>query len=141
MREDRVHLFFGGHMDTLPEVVRGRRRRRRHSEEFKARVVAQCRRPGVSIAGVALANGLNANLLRRWVVEREQGSGSGTAVTSQRTSSRTTEGEFVPVRIAADSDAHADIRIALQGRALSVEVRWPLSGSDDCARWLRALLE
>ena len=48
MREDRVHLFFGGHMDTLPEVVRGRRRRRRHSEEFKARVVAQCRRPGVS---------------------------------------------------------------------------------------------
>ena len=47
MREDRVHLFLVD-MDTLPEVVRGRRRRRRHSEEFKARVVAQCRRPGVS---------------------------------------------------------------------------------------------
>ncbi len=81
-------------------------------------MVAQCRQPGVSIAGVALANGLNANLLRRWVVEREQGSGSGTAVASQRTSSRTTEGEFVPVRVAADSSAHGDIRIALQGRAV-----------------------
>lgn len=127
-------------MDTLPEAVPGRRRRRRHSDDFKARVVAQCRQPGVSIAGVALANGLNANLLRRWVVEREQGSGLGTAVTSKRTSSRTTEAEFVPVRVATDS-AHGDIRIALQGRALNVEVRWPLSGSDECARWLRALLE
>lgn len=59
-------------MDTLPEAVPGRRRRRRHSDEFKARVVAQCRQPGVSIAGVALANGLNANLLRRWVSDLGQ---------------------------------------------------------------------
>ena len=141
MREDRVHLFFGGHMDTLPEVVRGRRRRRRHSEEFKARVVAQCRRPGVSIAGVALANGLNANLLRRWVVDSERGAVSGTAVKGRRKTSHTAETAFLPVRVAADGGAHGDIRIALQGRALNVEVRWPLSGSDECARWLRALLE
>ena len=31
-------------------------------------MVAACRQPGVSIAGVALAHQLNANLLRRWVV-------------------------------------------------------------------------
>ena len=30
-------------------------------------VVAACLQPGVSMAAVALANGLNANLLRRWV--------------------------------------------------------------------------
>jgi transposase len=42
-----------------------RRRRRTHSAEFKAKVVSACRQPGVSIAAVALANGLNANLLRR----------------------------------------------------------------------------
>ena len=45
-----------------------RRRRRRHSAEFKARVVAACRKSGVSIAAVALDHRLNANLLRRWVV-------------------------------------------------------------------------
>lgn len=50
----------------------GRRRRRRHSEEFKARVVQACRIPGVSIAGLALAHGLNAHLLRRWVIAEEQ---------------------------------------------------------------------
>ena len=35
-------------------------------------MVAACRKPGVSIAAVALANGLNANLLRRWVVAEER---------------------------------------------------------------------
>ena len=46
------------------------RRHRRHSAEFKAKVVAECRHPGVSIASVALANGLNANLLRNWLIKR-----------------------------------------------------------------------
>lgn len=39
---------------------------------FKARVVAACRQSGVSIASVALAHGLSANLLRRWVVETDR---------------------------------------------------------------------
>ena len=41
--------------------------RRRHAVAFKAQVVAACLEPGVSVAAVALANGLNANRLRRWV--------------------------------------------------------------------------
>jgi transposase-like protein len=32
-----------------------RRRRRSHSSEFKAQVVAACRHPGISIAAVAMA--------------------------------------------------------------------------------------
>ena len=52
--------------------LRGRRRRRQHSAEFKAQVVAACRKPGVSIAAVALEHRLNANLLRRWVVAEER---------------------------------------------------------------------
>jgi transposase len=44
---------------------------RRHSAEFKARVIELARQPGTSVAAVALANGLNANMLRRWVHEYE----------------------------------------------------------------------
>ena len=40
--------------------------RRRHSAEFKTRVLAACDEPGASISGVALAHGLNANLVRKW---------------------------------------------------------------------------
>jgi transposase-like protein len=48
-----------------------RRRRRRYSEGFKAEVVAACNGTGVSIAAIALAHGLNANLLRRWTDQAE----------------------------------------------------------------------
>ena len=59
-------------MNTSDDGNITRRRRRQHSAEFKAKVVAACRKPGVSIAAVALANRLNANLLRRWVVAEER---------------------------------------------------------------------
>jgi len=44
---------------------------RRHSDEFRARVIELARKPNTSVAAVALANGLNANMLRRWVRESE----------------------------------------------------------------------
>lgn len=46
-------------------------RRRRHSTEFKAAMILECLKPGVSIAAVALAHSLNANILRKWVIDAE----------------------------------------------------------------------
>ena len=40
--------------------------RRRHSAELKAKVLAACSEPGASISGIALAHGLNANLVHKW---------------------------------------------------------------------------
>lgn len=58
--------------ETKPGVARPAKRGwRRHSEEFKARVIDLARQPGASTAAVALANGLNANMLWRWVREYE----------------------------------------------------------------------
>jgi transposase len=54
-----------------PEFVDGirtnRTGRRTYTEEFKRSVVGQCNEPGVSLAAVAMAHRLNANLVRRWV--------------------------------------------------------------------------
>jgi transposase len=55
------------------------RRRGRYSDAFKARLVAACSQPGVSTAAIALANGLNANLLRRWVSEQRHAPGGAQA--------------------------------------------------------------
>ena len=62
--------------------------RRRYTPEFKAWMIEQCRRPDVSLAGLALANGLNANMLRKWVVKRK------TAAASSM------QAQLLPVRIA-----------------------------------------
>ena len=50
----------------------GRRRRRLNSAEFKAEAVAACRKPGASTAAAALERAINANVLRRWVIEAER---------------------------------------------------------------------
>ena len=44
--------------------------RRTYTLEYKRGVVRQCGKPGVSVAGVALAHGINANLVRRWMVSQ-----------------------------------------------------------------------
>lgn len=51
-------------------VVTGTRRdgRRRYDEESKRSLARACLQPGVSLAGMALKHGVNANLLRKWVV-------------------------------------------------------------------------
>lgn len=43
------------------------RRKRNHSPQFRQRLITQCRLPGASISRVALDNGVNANLLRKWI--------------------------------------------------------------------------
>lgn len=49
-------------MHTNSDKVSGGRRRRTHSDEFRAQIVTACRMPGVSTAEVAMAHGINANL-------------------------------------------------------------------------------
>ncbi|MCC7081580.1 MAG: transposase [Burkholderiales bacterium] len=45
--------------------------RRYFSWAHKDAIVAKCLAPGASLAAVALANGFNANLVRRWVVQSQ----------------------------------------------------------------------
>jgi transposase-like protein len=44
-----------------------------HSAEFKTKVVMACGQAGASIAAIALGNGVNANLVHRWIRERRNG--------------------------------------------------------------------
>lgn len=52
------------------EIEKPVRSKRKHSEEFKDELVRACSEPGISVAGIALANGVNANLLRKWMQAR-----------------------------------------------------------------------
>lgn len=58
------------HDDTKP--VTHRPKRRNHTAQFKAQVIALCQQPHVSMASVARTHDLNANLLRRWVSDHQR---------------------------------------------------------------------
>lgn len=45
-------------------------KRRVHGAECSTQVLAEWQQPGVSVAAIALAHGLNVNLLRKWLIGR-----------------------------------------------------------------------
>ena len=56
-------------VDLVPGLVRGQQRNGRcvYDKQEKPELVRRCQQPGVSVAAMALAHGLNANLLRKWI--------------------------------------------------------------------------
>ena len=124
-------------MDTSVLSAAGGRRRRKHSAEFKARLVEACERPGMSSAAIAMANGINANLLRRWV--NEAGLRESTVITPSPAPSPSAPPEFIRLQLPAPKP-QADIRIELQRSGVSVSVSWPVSAAAECATWMREVL-
>ena len=138
-------------------------KRRVHGAEFKTQVLADCQQPGASVAAIALAHGLNVNLLRKWLVGRgiqRTGLAAPRAVTrtaagADETSARSLQ--FIPVEIATTPVAAsvaatttatapeqaeppvAEIHIELTRGATQLSVRWPSAQASACAAWLREL--
>lgn len=131
--------------------------RRRHSAELKANVLAACEAPGVSVAAVAQAHGLNANLVHKWRRGQDTGrlaSAAGvaparaadvsllppvTAPAATRTLTDTVSA-FVPVQLEMPRAAPADIRLELRRGAATVIVTWPAQEAATCGTWLREWL-
>jgi len=79
---------------------------------------------------VALAHGINANVVHKW--RRQAGISSEVAAAPT----------FVPVSLPSPAPtAAADIRIELRRGATTVVVMWPAGAAAECAAWLRELLK
>lgn len=110
--------------------------RRSYSAQLKALVLEQCAAPGASVAKVALAHGINANVVHRWrQLAREGGAARPMSVAV---------GEFVPVSVPAPArsthQSSADIRIELRRGATTMAITWPSVVASECAAWMRELL-
>lgn len=119
-------------MSTL-SVTPTQKKRRRHTSEFKARIVTSCQQPGVSVSRIALDHGLNANMVRRWIREAERaGSGDRAA--------------FVPLRLPAATVENRSpvtgqsIRIKIPRPDGSLVIEWPSDQAHQCLMLLRELL-
>ena len=118
-------------------IIPPRRTRRTHSEEFKRSLIDACGKPGASVAGVALANGINASQLRRWMRERGIEPPELSCLPLRVAASQPTGG-FVPVQLSPSIDP--PIRMELRKGAAVVTVDWPASSAAACGVWLREWL-
>ena len=113
-------------MDTKVARPAARRTRRRHAPEFKAQVIEACLQPGVSVAGVALANGLNANYLRRWIKEHREQTGRSRVKGAVVVSHHVKPTALVPVTIEAPVTRECgEIRIDIRRGTTAVQMAWP----------------
>jgi transposase len=93
-------------IDVVPGLVRGQKRDGRcvYDKQAKRELIRRCQQPGVSVAGMALAHGLNANLLRKWI----------TVASTRRGSLTSAAPVLLPVTTqsaapASPSDAHLEV--------------------------------
>lgn len=124
-------------MNTYGVDLMGRRRRRRHTAEFKAAVIEECLKPGVSIAAVALAHSLNANMLRKWVIDAEHKTiAPPVNAPAEPEPPAMLPPTFIPLALPAPT-VDGEIRIELQRAGTVIKLVWPAAAARDCAAWLR----
>ena len=109
-----------------------KRIRRNHSPALKAQILAQCAAPGASVAKVAMAHGINANIVHGW---RKLARETNALVLPAPS--------FVPVTVAAESYPPAperQIDLELRRGPLTLKLNWPMTDTAGLAAWLRELL-
>jgi transposase-like protein len=128
--------------ETKSEISKPAKRSwRKHSDEFKARVIAQALQPYASLASVAMANGINANMLRNWVHASSLASGPVTAIRDDRNNPALS---FVQLPMQVDTATPAAsvtspiIEVQIQRGETRVVVSLPLI--TDSAAWVREVL-
>jgi transposase len=103
--------------------------RRRYGTELKQQILAECAEPGASVADIAMAHGINANVVHKW---RRLASGAVPAAAIPA---------FVPVSLPPATCAPTpEIRIELRRGATQITLSWPLAAANQCAAWMRELL-
>jgi transposase len=124
-------------MDGADKVTRVRRR---HSDELKTQVIAECRQPDASIAAVALRHGLSVSMVRTWVNGRKAIRPRTPAPIRGEPASAVND-KFLPVMVEAPPpQPPKEIRIDVARGAATMVVRWPQSEARACAEWLREWL-
>ena len=94
-------------IDVVANLVLGQKRDGRcvYDRQAKRELVKRCEQPGVSVAAMALAHGLNANLLRKWITVASTRRVSGASVAPILLPVTTTE----PTAAPPPSDGHLEV--------------------------------
>jgi transposase len=130
--------------------------RREYSAELKAQVLVECEAHGASVAKVAMARGINANVVHRWrqlARESVQSSVSSTSAIAparpqphSRHHPHPQQTQFLPVTLAAAAPlpgcaaVPSSIEVEVRRGAVTMKLTWPTSALADFAAWTREVL-
>ena len=133
--------------DSVTPRYTTRRTHRTYTREFKADLVSACKVPGASIAAIAGAHAMNANVLHRWLKEHANiGCHGRTDIGNANRSSvalRQHIPAFIPVQLPTPGPDPAvqSIKVEIRKGALTMHITWPCSASADFASWAASILK
>jgi transposase len=114
-------------------VKRLRDGRRRFDARAKRELIEACLQPGVSVAGLALTHGVNANLLRKWISQHECEPGRHSTAPAVAKASAA----FVPVVVSGVPErSEYRLRATLRN---GVEIEFGVTGGDALPTLLQLL--
>ncbi|WP_223481246.1 MULTISPECIES: IS66-like element accessory protein TnpA [unclassified Pseudomonas] len=100
------------------------RQRSSYPKPFKAQVVQEYLQPGATLSSVAIAHGINANVIRKWLpLYRDQSTSKLPA--------------FIPLKSSPKRPTEGLALIELPLGEQSITVKWPTSDPEGCARFIR----
>ena len=105
---------------VIREGVNGRRT---YDVAAKRALVEVCKGPGVSVAGTALAHGINANLLRRWIVKYSDAKALSIPVTSRKAAAAVLVPITTPLPRPTRPSVSADSYIEITFAAATIRLR------------------
>lgn len=120
-------------MDTMEHATR--KKVKEHPPALRQQVLSECSQPGASVAKVAHAHGLNANLVHAWrKQERDKVARHGAVAPPEAA-------EFIALPlVSAPAVSLPDIRVELRRGATTVSITWPSQAAGECAAWLKEWL-
>ena len=133
--------------DSDPPRYAARRTKRTYSADTKAELLAACNAPGASIAAVASAHGMNANVLHRWLKEASQprvpiDSVAGTGTTAVDIAGQSVSSFIaLPLLTKPAEPVEREIKVEVRKGGLVMTVTWPMSAASDFACWSASVLK
>jgi transposase len=122
-----------------------RRTKRTYSADTKAQLLAACNTPGASIAAVASANSMNANVLHRWLKESSElkprrGTGTGTTALGEAGQSVSS---FIalPLLTKPAEPVERQIKVEVRKGGLVMTITWPMSAASEFACWSAGVIK
>ena len=131
-------------------------KRRQYSAQLKSQVVGECEVPGASVARVAMAHGINSNVVHSWrQIARTTLRSTGTALLLMTTPTPT---HFVPLVLpsavkppqhsvpnstAAPAPATSTphhIEVELHRGTTTLKLKWPATACAQLSAWTREVL-
>lgn len=120
-------------MNTIKDSKRPTPRRRDAAP--KAQVLAECAKPEASVAGIALAHGLNAHPVQKW---RRVAAGASTQ--KPAVNPIPAHSLFALLVTPPAVTPTQELVIELRRGTLMVKATWPIVAAAECAAWMRELL-